>query len=240
MKKVISVLLALVISSPASAAIIASFEADSSIAVETTFASSIEFIFDDTNIDEFWLDSDATGDGNVNTDTTNSGATLGVGVDGNIDGLAGSSNAEHGIAGILEIINDTGATVDVGNISFTLNLLAEIFTDTMAEYADAYSYVEIFDVNGNEIAFFEFELFSDVDGTGTVSSGLVDEVINFGVLNLAADGILEFEFVIDTFGTALASRQPPNTIPEPSTLLLIMLALTIATFRAKVIKEKTE
>ncbi|SEK88508.1 PEP-CTERM protein-sorting domain-containing protein [Colwellia chukchiensis] len=228
-------------SSPFSkAAIISSFDVDTELTILSDFATSeFDAYFDGEFLDIAGL---ATGGVSGSGDFSSTLAALEAVVlsayaEGAVTGSPGSVDGFYLSSGEL-FIENTGASILTGEVSFDIAMFASIFTDTVDEMALAFSGLfisyEIYDGVGNlvteDILFDDFiEFDSSLDGTGgfnnSVSSLLTNNV------RLAADESILYYFELDAFGFADTLRAPTTSVPEPSTLVIFALGLVALTLR---------
>ena len=208
------------------AAIIASYDARIDLDISSTFDdNTIETAFFDSLVDGTANTSGSasgTGDSGPAPLAANTTSNMNAFANGLINDGVGFVESLWAFDGYFTIDNLTNDVI-MGDVSFDISWLLNIFTDSSAE--DAYSSVSIYieDINGNTVVDSYYELDSLIEGIGAFA--LADsELVSLNNISIAVDDFAEFIIEIDAYGFAESTRQTPS-VSEPSNILMASLAM---------------
>jgi len=223
---------AVLLSSMTNAAIISSFDADTKLSVSADF-EIIDFvtIFDGDSLIEFGSGAGAvSGSGDSSFGLPIGGESmLSAFADGSVTGSPGSVDAFYLSSGEF-LFENTGVDVFVGSLTFDLELVASIFTDSVNEAALVFSSIvvgfEHYDDAGDYLAdgvvideAIEFD--SSFEGVGDFSDSIAYSTTS--TFTLGVDESILFYFELDAAGFADTARVA--TVSEPSMLVILTLGL---------------
>lgn len=239
-KKIIvslGIFLTVAISPMVSATIISSFEAGA----ELTVSADLDILDFETFIDDSELTATDSSSGNVSGsgddffDLLLDEATfLSAFANGDVTGSPGDVEGLYLSSGEFTIENSSLSTMS-GEIMFDLALVASIFTDSIEEAALAFSSIVIgfekYDANGgilDEDIFVDELLEFDSSFEGVGAFGGEPESIGYATsstFSLEAGESIFYFMELDASGLANTVRTPVTSVPEPSTILMFILAL---------------
>lgn len=203
-------------------AIIASYDAEVSVEVSSTFESNeFETVLCCNNVyTEGSASGNASGSGDAGPFFSGPGVlgTLSAAANGEVTGDNSYVDSSWATDGYLFIENTTNSAI-TGDVKFDISLFASIFTDNIyAEaFAGAYIYIENRDFDVIFDDFIEFDSFFDGLGTFDLAQTFTVDVKD---LTIAAGDFEEYLIVIDAIGVA--------AVPEPGGVFLAGLALLLA------------
>jgi hypothetical protein len=229
--------LAIAFSPIVSATIISSFEAGA----ELTVSANLDILDFETFIDDSELTENGSGSGNVSGSgddlfdlLLDDAAFLSAFANGDVTGSPGDVEGLYLSSGEFIIENSSNSTLS-GEIMFDLALVASIFTDSIEEAALAFSSIVIgfekYDANGGTLddSIFVDELLEfDSSFEGVGAFGGEPESIAYATsstFSLEAGESIFYFMELDASGFANTARAPITSVPEPSTILMFVLAL---------------
>lgn len=157
----------------------------------------------------------------------NETGTVSAAANGQLDGIGGFVQISWETDGFFNFGNNTGSNISV-DVTFDITWFANIFTSSSDE--EVYATAGFFIKNSSGERVFEdwIELDSLIEGPGTF--GVSDSfAVNF-IFDLADGDSEEYFLIVDSFGFAENLQQ----VPEPSSLLLVGLALLFAIRKRKI------
>lgn len=225
--------LVLVVNPVAQAAIISSFDADSTLTISADFDMvDLETYLDD---DMLIIDGAASGATSGSGDdffdlASGDSTTLSAFADGAVTGSPGSVFGEYLSSGGF-FFENMGSSTFVGEITFAFELFASILTDSGDEFSIAYSSIvagfDKADSSGallltDEIIIDEFiEFESDIDGLGPFSDAITGSFTSS--FSLGTGESISYFFELDASGFTETSRAA--TVSEPITLAIFAMAM---------------
>jgi hypothetical protein len=235
-------ILTLSLSATASATIISSYDAGAEVTISADFdIIGLETFLDFEDVFEDGGTGSASGSGDATFDLlAGESTTVSAFASGEIEPHPAYVDSIY--LSSAEFFFDNATAGDItGTVTFDLSYFASIFTDSLEEFALAYSSIFIDFVHEDDLGdiveegilfddFFEFD--SDFDGVGTFGDITptitpVDKTLTIG----AGHSVL-FYVELDAAGAAESIRAaPPTTVPEPSTLAIFALGLMGLSFR---------
>tara|TARA_R110001583_G_C5658391_1_gene409417 strand:- start:667 stop:1431 length:765 start_codon:yes stop_codon:yes gene_type:complete len=224
------------LSATASATIISSYDAGAEVTISADFdIIGLETFLDLEDVFEDGGTGSASGSGDATLDlTAGDSTTVSAFASGEIE--SHPAYVESTYLSSAEFLFDNATAGDItGTVTFDLSYFASIFTDSLEEFALAYSSIVIGfeheDDSGALVGegfifdeFFEFD--SEVDGVGSAGSTIPTTASVDKMLTIGAGHSVLFYVEIDAAGAAESIRASlPTTVPEPSTLAIFALAL---------------
>lgn len=231
------------LSAAASATIISSYDAGAEVTISADFdIIGFETLLLDEDIFEDGGTASASGSGDAIFNLASGGfTTVSAFANGEIESHPANVDSFH-LSDAIFLFDNTTASDITGTVTFDLSFFGSIFTDSLEEFALAYSSILIgFEHEDEQDVliddglifddFFEFD--SDFDGVGTVGDTISTTSLS-KTLTIGAGHTVYFYLEVDAAGAAESTRTAlPTTVPEPSTLAIFALGIMGLSFRKK-------